>query len=359
MSKNKFFELELLRVTAIFLILYDHSTPYLGWDARVSSFMKIPGAVGLGMFFALSGFLIQRSRSIQGSDFNAVSFLKKRLTRIFPLYWIAIVFFIIRFHYFSVSGHSSSFDPLLPTFGAHFLALQLFFIPVTSEIFTLWYIGALVPYYLLFASTTKFKFHKFLSLNLLVLIAFVLLKLVLSRKGIDLIDIRLILHYPTFLLGTVFAYLDPELVWLKTKALPLTLISGLAAISYEPLIGIEQITVGNRMTITVGSIAYYGYSLIWSIFLICLIFQIARPFSRFTKTIQLLSDNSYAIYLFHRPIYATIYVGIITWISSSIVVRTLLFPGVTLILIGICYYLTRFDSQVLNKKITQLADRMF
>ncbi len=359
MPKNKFFELELLRVTAIFFVFYDHSTPYLGWDARYDSFIKEPGAIGLGMFFALSGFLLQRSRSIQGDDFNSVSFLKKRLTRIFPLYWIALTLFVIRFHYFSVSGHSSSFDPLAPTFLAHFLGLQLFLIPLISEIFTLWYIGALVPYYILFCLTTKFKFPKYLSFNLMLLISCFILKLILQRWGIKLIDVRLFLHYQTFLLGTVVAYLDPELVWLKNKSLVLTSILGFAAIFYAPIIGNDNINIGNRITLTWASIGYYGYSLIWTFFLVSLIFVVAPFFSKFPVIIRFLSQNSYAMYLFHRPIYATFYALVISLISASTHLRTLLFPVATLVMIGLCYYLTRLDSQVLSKKFTKWADRIF
>lgn len=358
MSKNKFFELEVLRVAAIFLVFYDHSTPYLGWNPHASSFIKEPGVIGLGMFFALSGFLLQRSRSLQGNDFNWVSFLKKRLTRIFPLYWIALVIFIIRFQFLSVEN-PSHFEPLLPTFLTHFLGVHLFFRPLTAEIFTLWYIGSLVPYYVLFSITTKFNFRKYLSLNLMVLVSFFMLKLVLQSGGIDLIDVRLFLHYPTFLIGTVAAYLDQELVGLKNKSWFLTLILGVAAIFYIPIIGGHNINIGDKITLSWKTMAYYGYSLTWTLFLISLIFVIAPFVSKSSGIIQFLSQNSYAMYLFHRPIYGTVYGLLLSFVSTSTHLRTLLFPVVTLMVIGLSYYLTRLDSEVLNKKFTKWADRIF
>ncbi len=358
MSKNKFFELELLRVTGIFLVLYDHSSPYLGWDPRPYSFIEQPGSVGIGIFFILSGFLLQRSRSLQGTDFIWVSFLKKRLTRIFPLYWISLVVFIIYFKYFAVLL-ASRFEPLFPTFLAHFLGLQLFSRPLIAEIFTLWYIGALVPYYVLFSLTTKFKFPKYLSLNLIVLVSFFLLKLALQSGGIDFLDVRLFLHYPTFLLGTVVAYLDQDLAFCKTKSLVFTLISGLAAISYVPIIGNEYISIGNRITLSWESMGYYGYSLIWTFFLVSLIFLMAPLFSKSPGIIRFLSLISYAMYLFHRPIYGIFYEFVISFISTSIYLRTLLFPVATLVLIGLSYYLTRLDSEVLSKKFTKWADQLF
>ncbi len=358
MSKNKFFELELLRVTGIFLIFYSHSTPYLGWDARYSDFIKDPGAVGLGIFFVLSGFLLQRSRSIQGDDFNSVSFLKKRLTRIFPLYWLTLVVFVVYFRHFDVLL-SPQFEPVAPTFLVHFLGLHLFFRPLTSEIFTLWYIGALVPYYFLFGFTAKFKFSKYLVLNLMILISLFILKLALQRWGIKLIDVRLFLHYPTFLIGTVIAYLDRELLWVKNKALVFTVVLGAAAISYVPLIGNDQIKLGNKIRLSMKSMAYYGYSVTWTFFIISLIFVIAPLFFKFPGIIRFLSQNSYAMYLFHRPIYGIFYGLVVSFISESTYLRTLLFPVATLVVIGLSYYLTRLDSQVLSKNFTKWADRIF
>lgn len=358
MPKNKFFELELLRVTAIFLVFYDHSTPYLGWDARYDSFIKEPGAVGLGMFFALSGFLLQRSRSLQGDNFNGVSFLKKRLTRIFPLYWIALVIFIIQFQYFDILINLK-FEPLIPNFLTHFWGLQLFFVPLTAEVFTLWYIGALFPYYVLFSLTTKLKFNKYLSINLIVLFSVLILKLALQINGIDIMDERLFLHYPTFLMGTVVAYLDQELVFLKNKSFVLTFVLGSAAILYGPIIGDEHINLGKLTRLSWTSMAYYGYSLTWTLFVISLIFLIAPLISKKSRIIGFLSENSYAMYLFHRPIYGIFYGLVITFISTSIYLRTLLFPVATLVVIGLSYYLTRLDSQVLNKKINKLVDRLF
>ncbi len=359
MSKNKFFQLEVLRVAAIVLVFYDHSTPYLGWDARYDHFIKDPGAVGLGIFFMLSGFLLQRSRNLQSSDFNGVSFLKKRLTRILPLYWIAVVVFIIRFHYFSISENSSSFEPVLPTFVVHFLGLQLFFKPLISEIFTLWYIGALVPYYILFCITTKFNFRKYISLNLIVLAGFVVFKLVLQSRGINLIDVRLLLHYPTFLIGTIGAYFNQDLLGLEKNSFVRTLILGIAAFSYGPIIGNHYIHLGNNINLSVKVMAYFGYSLTWTLFFISLIFLIAPFLSRFSGIIQFISENSYALYLFHRPIYGTVYGLVITFISTSTSLRTLLFPVVTLLVIGLCYHVTQLDSKVLSKQFTKLANRLF
>lgn len=359
--KRSIFELDLLRVIGISLVLYSHSTNYLGWSPRLSWFIQHPGTVGLGIFFCLSGFLMQRSREKQGVHFNALSFLKRRVIRILPLYWLAILVFVIEFHYIGLF-HPVSFPPIVATVLTHFSATQLFFVPQVSEIMTLWYIGALIPYYFLFTWTAKFRFKTYLGLNLLLLAIAFALKLMLQVSPITLVDSRILWHYPTFLLGVSVAHFDGNLIWVKAKSGWMTLMFGLAAIAYVPVVGRNYINQGNSLKLAKHSIFHYGYCLIWALFIIALIFWLIQRWSENSPQIPLITDlsqKSYAIYLFHRPIYALIYGLLLSLNLDSTTIRTVMFPIATLLLLLASHYITRFDINVLKPKATQVMNKLF
>jgi|GEM_PF-2485381 len=359
-SRQSIIELDVLRVIGISLVLYSHSTQYLGWSPRISWFIQHPGAVGLGIFFCLSGFLMQRSRQKQNTNFDRLSFLKKRFIRILPLYWLAIFVFVVQFHYLTIF-HGVSFSPILPTVLTHASATQLFFVPKVAEIMTLWYIGALIPYYLLFSWTAKFRFKTYLVLNLLVLAIAFALKLMLDASPFTFVDSRIILHYPTFLLGVLVAHLDANLSWVKAKSGWMAIIFGLAAIAYVPVVGRDNINLGNSLKLARNSILYYGYCLVWALFIIMLVFWLTRRFgmnNSLIAPITGLSQNSYAIYLFHRPIYGLLYGGLFSVNLGSTAIRTLLFPVATLVLLLASHYITIFDINVLKPRANKLMRKL-
>lgn len=79
---------------AALLVVWTHaiySASYFSasWQA---SFRHMPGfgACGLDMFFVISGFIVSlvAARAAERNDSSARTFLSRRITRIFPLYWI-------------------------------------------------------------------------------------------------------------------------------------------------------------------------------------------------------------------------------------------------------------------------------
>jgi peptidoglycan/LPS O-acetylase OafA/YrhL len=91
--------LQYLRAIAALLVVLHHSiwksTQYGGSDSVMSWFTI--GFIGVDIFFIISGFII--SQIIYIKNINIFNFLKARLLRIIPLYWIlttvALVVFII------------------------------------------------------------------------------------------------------------------------------------------------------------------------------------------------------------------------------------------------------------------------
>ncbi len=358
-SPQKLLELDLLRVLAIALVLYCHSTAYLGWSPHVNELMKYPGPIGVGLFLCLSGFLCQRSQNKTKFNRTRWEVFQKRLIRIFPLYWLALFTFIVIFHVLSIF-HNLNFSPLPATTLAHFLGLQLFFRSrYISHIPTLWYIGALVTYYGFFILTSRFRFKKFLILNVSLFALAILLKIVLKHQSIHIIESRLIMNYPIFLAGVIAGKLDRNLLYLKRHAMRFTLVLGLVAFSLFRVIDSQSVSRPHTFLIGWGDLRFYSYIFLWALFFINLGILVTPFVLKLSKQVEYLSKISYAIYLFHRPIYALIYGLILSLNLGSTAIRTLVFPIATLLVLLASHYITNFDIKVLKPKATQMMSKLF
>ncbi|MEI2833226.1 MAG: acyltransferase [Acidimicrobiia bacterium] len=88
--KEKKNNLNVIRLGAALLVIVDHAFPLAGrphWLAARFGFTL--GTIAVSTFFFLSGLLIARSWN---DDPNIKSFVLKRILRIFPGYWVAILF---------------------------------------------------------------------------------------------------------------------------------------------------------------------------------------------------------------------------------------------------------------------------
>ncbi|MBU2867005.1 acyltransferase [Pacificibacter marinus] len=85
-TSQRFALIEAVRGLAAFLVVFSHTMPKDGWfyDAVFD-----PGKIGVVVFFFLSGFLVIPSAA---SDGSAKRFLIKRLFRLYPLYWVSLLF---------------------------------------------------------------------------------------------------------------------------------------------------------------------------------------------------------------------------------------------------------------------------
>lgn len=121
-KENKLNLLHVFRGIAALLVVYLHittnfnsnlpSTPFL---QKIFSF----GGSGVDFFFVLSGFIIAYSSQKLAAQKKYTAFLKKRFFRIFPVYWIIIIFFILAqlsFPRYYNAGYTFSLTNLVATF---------------------------------------------------------------------------------------------------------------------------------------------------------------------------------------------------------------------------------------------------
>lgn len=93
-TKRKLVALQVLRGIAASLVVIDHSilrhAEWHDYPAIVDVAAQYSGTLGVAVFFVISGYIMIHTAADQfGQPGAALSFLKKRIIRIVPLYWLA------------------------------------------------------------------------------------------------------------------------------------------------------------------------------------------------------------------------------------------------------------------------------
>ena len=98
---GKIHALQGLRAIAVLLVVWTHSIVAADYGSATKQgaffHLKSFGACGLDIFFVISGFIVSlvATRAIARNQHSAGRFLSRRITRIFPLYWILTVVVIL------------------------------------------------------------------------------------------------------------------------------------------------------------------------------------------------------------------------------------------------------------------------
>jgi len=117
--RRKLNALQGLRAIAVLLVVWTHAIVAAGYHStlRQAVFYHLRGfgACGLDIFFVISGFIVSLVASRAASeDGSARTFLTRRITRIFPLYWLLTLVVILEAELgrYPIEWHRV---PLLPT----------------------------------------------------------------------------------------------------------------------------------------------------------------------------------------------------------------------------------------------------
>ncbi len=96
--------IQLLRVSACFLVFFVHFGQRVGLSGILKTFTDF-GAFGVQLFLLISGFLAGKT-FLENPDINILTYYKKRVIAILPLYYLVILYYFITEnilnHYFSV-----------------------------------------------------------------------------------------------------------------------------------------------------------------------------------------------------------------------------------------------------------------
>jgi Predicted acyltransferases len=399
--KNKIIAFDFLRALAIAMIIPAHLSNFLSFTPIKLALYSVDPYVanmGLGLFIYMSGYLLYYNNYSINSFQSVLSFYKKRLLRIFPLYWAALAAFTLVFYIFAPklnSGflfpnaeHVFSFHNLI----MHILGLQIFLAPAyASPMLTLYFVGLIIVFYTIYPFIIMFSKN---SKQLLLYSFLVYLGFLLISKIFNIIDSRFFMFFPTFIFGILTC---KESLFEKsmTTLQKIPIVQLLLAIL--PAIFVIVVVLGSRTTLLLDPKASFtiesaggsaiassmvmsmltkaansiGMSygilefiinsvILLNIFVImfCILeYKFAMKFinnessNPLNSTFTYIATASYCVYLFHRPFLA-LWNSITHFISSPILHDVILICVALPLLLVISYHLQILELN-LKKSISR------
>ena len=280
------------------------------WFAGESivSFTGLLNIVGNIMFFFTSGYLIFLNNQINSFD-DITLFLRKRLLRIFPLYWVSLSYCL----------HLNPSHSLFYA-AAHFLGLQLVF--TNFDVIILWFIGCITVFYLLYPLLVmKAQSNKTIIIRSLV-VFFVLLAI---RMNLEFFNASIFAFFPIFVFGILISK-NKQLIHdniIKVKNASLLVIPVCFywyVVTKPPALSDSSQLIGTGLA---GALSVHIPKVTFGISIMFLLYWIANNYIKgpnIKKIIKKCAMASYPVYLFHG-----LFVGFINSYLALIVGIPILF----------------------------------
>ena len=293
---KRVYGLDYLRGLAAFSIALYHLFTWNDLIGLPSSMLAKFGIYGVSIFFIISGYALTHVSMVRGLSLNTISianFYKKRIARIFPLYWFTLVLTLL-----VSSKKFDLFTIILNIFGLFSLVDPNAYISGGS-----WSIGIELVFYiffpLFFLLFQGFKGRLIciiLTLSLFLYGAFDFSKIQINFSILWSNYVNPINHMFFFLIGMLCRYFqfsfnkNTNWVWL---------IIGLTLLFIYPINTKAELIIG------LDRVILSGIACLLAIPFINFDFSIKQPFF-IHKSLMLLGDISYSLYLLHPIVYATI-----------------------------------------------------
>lgn len=198
-------EFDLMRAMAIVVILFHHLPGHginyfdlrpFGIPVDLTPFNDLNRYFALGIFVFISGFLLEHGGKPLKGVRDALRFLAGRAIRLLPLYLVALGLFLVMFR--------DVLDPVGPlSLLIHACGLQILLATRTMEpVFTLWYVGLILAYYLVFLALARCRRSWRMAV---VVVAGLAVAALLLRLTVGVGDKRFIQYLPVFAAGVLAA----------------------------------------------------------------------------------------------------------------------------------------------------------
>ena len=338
MEKDRVPELDLLRGVAIMLVVLAHTADYIGDNPFLAYSKHAFIAIGLGAFAFITGYGLEHAW-LKKKEFSLKRYVQRRVWRVYVPYLFALAVFLLVFGIFDIH-RSLPFNTLSVNTVIHIFGLQGLFSPKFSYIFTLWYIGLLLPMYAVFPLLIRKDQTQYIIRSTLLILA----AAVMVRYAFNSIDIRFFAFFPIFIAGLVARRAGILSPLLKKQWGIVSLVGFVSLyIMYMRVWGGAVI----YDTWKGDNTAFFILPILTTFLLIAFALVSSLCFMRFViKTPQLrwvvsglefTAAGAYFIYLFHRPIFA-----VHTWFVKDLLALppayiTLLFPLIVAVMVVACY----------------------
>jgi len=349
---QRFLQFDILRSIAIIFIVLTHM--YLFYDTQLynNNIFVIMGTWGLVIFFFISGFLLTVNNNLKSKE-KVIAFLKKRIKRIYPLYLISILLTYVMFVIFDFKRASLQYDLSIISLIVHLVGMQAFipqtyFPNHTFLIPALWYVSAIIWYYVLY-SIIMYKsknIQEVLFYSVVLMIPFVVI-----RIGFNLIQFRALKYYPIFIIGVISSVISKYNTRKKISVYMMIL----ATLILSKVV-ISHLTSYNLLDI---NIIYFFFLFILASLIETKISDFQKKNNGISCCFYKISYCSYVVYLFHFPILCFFKTALDSshLISQEIQSKILLFFGVPSLFI-ISYYIQKiYDSKIAEKTKTNIVSK--
>lgn len=309
---KKVHEMEILRAFAIVLIVVYHSIVFLQIPYKALISWDYVANIGLSLFFFISGFLLYYNYKSLNFKNDLKTFYYKRTIRIYPLYWLALIFTLFSFIYvygfisFPANQPTAILSPMSILSGI----LGLNALTEDNNGYNLsvfWFVSVILIYYVLYPFFTKPKnLINMFSVSLVLLLIFYFLSFKLNILS------NLFIFYWIFFAGIVTCWFNDNYKTFKNVK------TNFKDINYKKLF--EYVLAGFLLILlSQTSFKNYWTQIIILLLITLIIYIIGRLLiSYLTKNrnnffksvpytiISKISQGSYAIYLFHLTIFGII-----------------------------------------------------
>ena len=314
-KKNRLFELDFLKVMAIVLIVFSHFTYLALYTYSIGTFFGdiedilkgTLGVIGNGIFFFISGYTLFLFNQKFSSKQDYISFFRKRILRIYPLYWIGIFAFVFLNYLLNFYNRSYSvFDVIV-----HLSGIQIIFFPkYVNEISVFWFVSAILIYYIIYSILISISKN---SRDILLYGSMIFLVLVGIRFSSGLIEGKFFEYYFVFLVGVICAkeqFFNCKEFKNFGKYLIIPIICCFLAIIF-----LKPKMYDSLQSITINLLLNVGFIILLRIFLIficvfyiyCLVSNSSwKEKTNIRNFFENCSLSAFPIYLFHIPFFVSL-----------------------------------------------------
>jgi exopolysaccharide production protein ExoZ len=336
--------IQILRAVAAIFVLFHHvleeSLPMYG-DNEIPRPIVLFGACGVDLFFVISGFIMMHTTwDYFGQPGGISRFLRKRFFRIFPIYWLCIIFILL--------AKSIGLYKSLDLSYANFL-YSLTLIPLFHDQLLLhgvaWTLVFEMYFYYVFAAWIKVSKPLYAAIGMCIsLVALMFIGNSLSPPANSLaianpiifefclgLGIALLFRYSFFIL---------KLNWLLL------------------LLGLTWLSIGTYYApgVKTGGIDGYMRFFIWGVpsaLIVCSVLNINETSGKLVKYFVYLGSASYSLYLFH-PFVMTSYAKFL----KSITVGQMMAPIYIFLATVMSLALGVLVYQYIEKPLLKLAPKI-
>jgi peptidoglycan/LPS O-acetylase OafA/YrhL len=337
-TKPRIVAFDFIRTNALILVVLCHII--LGNSTVIG--LRLQGEFGIlgnGLFFLISGYLIRINNPVRQWS-HVLPFLKKRLLRLFPLYWLALIVMIL---YVLSTGGIIDLSTLVVTIPG----LQMIFFPnyIGDRSFWfvgVWFLGMLVIFYLLYS--VIFLFRPKNTWFLIIAAFLTIIPLGIMKIMFGIMAGGIFEYYPFFVTGILLAF-NPKMFEYLLRFRHLHIVAFIVLLTLSTLyyldIGVMETSQNLSMLdyAAVGLAVLTRYALVVSLlFTLHVVYNAGS--GDWSKAFTYISGASYCVYLFHGIIYTKMLFSLYEHIDVSYVLINLVDILVILpIVIVICYHL--------------------